>query len=250
MKKRKVLIRYLADHVDKIIIVFSYLLLLYFIVVTASTIRVEEKWRERGVWIEYRQIGNEHFTITYTLNTGDNKPSICAPSGDELLAVDGWKSVIDVDNASRNFWDHVYRNVSNGGEIRHNMIWENYQLRQTTILQDNLVTMLYEFMHSGENASNLTLNLWHRYQKFSTVMVDNQTIYDVSQENENAEPEYLITIERSPQLTAENVPYWGLENGLGWVELTCTQENIAASYNWLTVAEITLSYEKPQKETD
>lgn len=249
MKKRRALIRYLAKRIDKIIIGLSYCLLLYFIVATASSIRVEERLTEHGIWREYRQMGNDYFTITYALNTGDNKPSISTPWGQELLAVDGWKSTIDVDNNSRSFWDHVYRNVSTEEKILHNMIWENYQLRQTTYLQDNLLTMSYEFIYSGENTSNLTLSLWHRYQEFSAVMVDNLTIYDVSQENENAEAEYFVKIEPNPQLTAENTPYWNLENGVGWVELTCTQKNIAPSYNWETVAEIKVSYEKPQEET-
>lgn len=249
MKKRRALIQHLAKRIDKIIIGLSYCLLLYFIVVTASSIRVEERLRERGIWREYQQMRNDYFTITYALNTGDNKPSISTSEGQELLAVDGWRSTIDVDNVSRSFWDHIYRNVTNGGEILHNMIWENYQLRQTTLLQDNSVTMIYEFIYSGENTTNLTLSLWHRYQEFSTVVVDNLTIHDVSQENENAEAEYLIKIECYPKLTAENVPYWNLENEAGWVKLVCTRENITPSYNWETVAEIKVSYKKPREET-
>lgn len=245
VKKRDAFIGRLAKHIDKIIIGTSYIILLVFILATASSIRVEEKMIERGIWTEYRRIGNSYFTVMYSLNTGDNKPAIMSPSGDELLVVDGWESTVTVDNSSRSFWDHIYRNVSGGDEILHNMVWDNYQLRQTTRLHDNLLTMTYDFLHGNENGSNLQLDILHRYTKFTTVVIDNQTIHDASVENENTI--YRLEISLSPKLTAENLPYWSIENSAGRFKLRLELENIAADYNWTTVGEISMSCEKMQK---
>ena len=243
MKKRDALIRRLSKHIDKIIIAASYCILFLFLLTLTPGILYQEKLVREGIWQEYREIKNDKFNVMYALNTGDNKPLIRAPAGNELLAVDGFKSTINVNGTeNRSFWNHTFRNVEEESSIvHHNMILENYQLMQTTTLQEEAVVIDYRIKSTGGGDNfDLTLNLWHRYQEFSLLKIDNTYINDNYREENQGEnqPElkYVVWIQTNPQPdNIENSPYWA--------SLEYHFDNLAVEEVWEDpIITITVSY--------
>lgn len=245
MTKRKVIIRYLAKHMDKIIIALGYGVLLLFIV--ARGIPVEWKYIERGMWLETRGIQNDNFVVTYALNSGDNKPVITSPSGEVLIRVDGWESTIQADNGdNRSLWNHIYRSVvvESTSTIMHNMSWGAYQVMQVTTLQENSVTTEYR-VSADENIGKISLNLQHYYENFSMVRIGGITINDNYQDDQITGLKYLIDVEASLILSPsvnENALSWALDNAPYWFRLTFSMENVAAGYDWKKIAKVAVSY--------
>lgn len=242
MITRKKVIRLLAKNSDKVIILLSYLLLL--LLIFGRNIPTEWQYIERGLWLETRTISNSNFTVTYSMNSGDNKPVIISSSGDELLTVDGWESVIYVDNVPRSLWDHVYRSVLAGNTLSYNMLWGSYQMMQYTMLLDNSVTMEYK-IRTDENIDNLSLSLTHYYENFSMVKIGNTTINENLEDNQENMENLKYSIEVEVDLIVsigENMPSWSLENAPYWFNLTFSLENLSAGYNWKKIAKITVSY--------
>ncbi len=239
MKKRDALIRYLSKHIDKIIIGGSYGILLLFILAMVPGILYQERLIREGIWQEYRELGNDSYIIIYALNTGDNKPLIRTLDGDELIAVDGFKSTINVNDVeNRSFWNHHFRNVVEKEPVmHHNMIWENYQFLQVTTLQENAVTIDYSIKCSPAENIKLTLNLWHRYQEFSVLKVDNSTVNDNYPGENQPGLKYVVNLELDPQpQTIENAPYW--------INLTYSFDNLAVKETWGDpIVRITIFYD-------
>ena len=238
MKRRDALIRYLSRYMDKIIIGGSYFMLLLLLLSLAPGILYQERLIREGVWQNYREIGNDKFVVTYALNTGDNKPAISSPAGDELLAVDGLKSFIRIDNAeNRRFWYHTFTNVGGDTDVRHNMIGENYQLMQRVTLQEGAVVIDYRIKSvDGEDNFDLTLNLWHRYREFSLLKIDDTYINDNYPEENQPELKYVIWVQTDPQPDhIENSPYWA--------DLEYHFDNLAVGKTWGDpIVTITVSY--------
>lgn len=239
MKKRDALIRYLSKHIDKIIIGGGYCILLIFILALALGTLYQERLIREGIWQENREIKNDRFTIIYALNTGDNNPLIRAPTDDELLAMDGFKSTININGVeNRSFWNHTFRNVVEDSKVvRHNMIGEIYQLMQRTTLQEEAVIIDYRIISTGgENNFDLTLNLWHWYQEFSLLKIDNTYINDNYWGENQPELEYVVWIQTDPQPNhIENSPYWA--------DLEYHFDNIAVGEAWGdSITTITVSY--------
>ena len=243
MKKCGALIRQLSKRIDKIIITASYCILFLFLLTLAPSILYQERLVREGVWQEYREIKNDKFNVMYALNTGDNKPLIRIAAGDELLAVDGFKSTINVNGIeNQSFWNHTFRNVvEESSVVRHNMICENYQLMQTTTLQEEVVVIEYRVKSTGgEDNFDLTLNLWHEYQEFSLLKIDNTYVNDnyweENQWENQPELKYVVWMQTDPQPDhMENSPYW--------VELEYHLDNLAVGEAWGNpIVTITVSY--------
>jgi len=247
MKRSKVTIRYLSKHIDKIIIVLSYILLIFLLLALVPSVLYQEKLVREGIWQETREIKNDNFIIRYHLNSGDNKPTILTSGGDELLAVDGWESTVEKDNNSpRSIWDHTFRNAAASSFIIHGIAWDNYQMMQTVRLWENQVTFEYKFLSTENENVQLTLSLKHRYDNYSTLTFDNVKI------NENQENKlfvrYAVKLELdSTFVAAENVRY-SVDNALYWLRLTFYAENIPADNNWHDVARLIMSYSLIERE--
>ena len=221
------LINKLSKHIDKIIIASGYCILVALLLSLAPGILYQERLIREGVWQEYREMKNDKFVVFYALNTPDNKPSIRTPGGAELLALDGLKSTVGFDNLeNQSFWYHTFRNVIEGNTIlRHNMITEDYEFLQKIALTDNAV--IIEYMTKSTTAENLSLrlNLWHRYQEFSILKVDNVYVND---NRVGGEPTYEVWMQldtKTPYNSwCENAPYW--------VNLFYSFENLAVGGVW------------------
>lgn len=227
MKKRDALIQYLSEHIDKVIIGLGYTFLLIFLLAMIPGILYQERLIREGIWQEYRELSNDNYVIIYALNTGDNKPMIRTHNGDELIALDGFKSTIKVDDTeNRCLWNHTFRNVVEEGRVvRHNMIWENYQFLQMVTLEENAVIIDYKIKCTPAENINIVLNLWHRYQEFSVLKVDNFTVNDNYKAGNQSELKYVVNLELDPQpQTIENAP--------NWVNLTYSFDNLAVGGTW------------------
>jgi len=248
MKKSKVAIRYLSKHIDKIIIVLSYILLIFLLLALVPGILYQEKLVEVGIWQETREIKNDNFIIRYHMNSGDNKPTILASGGDELLAVDGWGSTIEKnnDNSPRSIWDHTFRNVAASSFIIHDIAWDNYQMMQTVRLWENQVTFEYRFLSIENENVQLALSLKHRYDNYSTLTFDNVKI------NENQENKlfvrYAVKLELDNTFAAAGNVRYSVDNALYWLRLTFYAENIPADNNWHDVARLIMSYSLIERE--
>lgn len=249
MKKSDKMVRYISKHISEIIIVLSYVVLFSLLLALTPGILYQEKLMRIGVWQETREIKNDYFIVRYHLNTGDNKPTVLAANGDELLAVDGWESTIriDNDNSSRSMWDHTFRNVAASSFIIHNIAWRNYQLMQTATLYENQVTFEYTFRAENEDVQ-LALSLKHRYASYSTLTLNNAKI------NENQEnrllTKYAVKLELDNTFVAkENVRY-EIDNALPWLRLTFHSNNILADNRWHPVAKLIMSYAPVEREQD
>jgi hypothetical protein len=249
MKKSKVAIRYISKHIDKIIIVLGYILLIFLLLALVPGILYEEKLTEVGIWQETREVKNDSFIIRYHMNSGDNKPTVLTSSGDELLAVDGWESTIEKnnDNSPRSMWDHTFRNVAASSFIIHNITWDNYQLMQTARLRENQVTFEYQCLSAENENIQLTLSLKHRYDSYSTLTFDNIKI------NENQENKlfvrYAVKLELDNTFVAEKNVRYSMDNALYWLRLTFYAENIPADNNWHNVARLVMSYSLIERES-
>ncbi|KXB01434.1 hypothetical protein AKJ44_02550, partial [candidate division MSBL1 archaeon SCGC-AAA261F17] len=124
MKKRDALIQYISKHIDKIIIIASYVMLLLLLLTLIPGVLYKERLIREGRWQENRKISNDYFTITYALNTGEHAPLISDQEGNRLITINGFKSNIKIDNReSRSFWNHEFRNVVEGDTtVRHNVL--------------------------------------------------------------------------------------------------------------------------------
>ena len=232
MKKRDALMRYLAKHIDKIIVALGYCVLFILLLKLVPGVLYQNKLAEVGIWQETREIKNDYFIVRYAMSSGDNKPIILSPSDEELLAVNGWESTITVDNSPRSFWDHTFRSYATEDLVRHNMGWENYQLMQTSTLCDNYLTIAYKF-YSYDNA-HLTLNLKHRYENYSLLIWDNVA---VNQQRAAVQPKYRVDVGLSFSENAQHV--W--DNAPYWVNLTCSLDDIQEN-RWYQIAQLTISY--------
>jgi len=241
MKIGKTAIRHLSKHIDKIIIGLSYVLLSIMLLGLVPGILYQEKLVEVGIWQETREIRNDNFIVRYYMNSGDNKPTVLTPGGEELLAVDGLESTIEKDNSShRNLWDHIFRNVAASSFIIHDIAWDNYQMMQTVRLWEKQVTFEYKFLSTENENVQLALSLKHRYDNYSTLTFDNVKI------NENQENKlfvrYAVKLELDNTFTATGNVRYSVDNALYWLRLTFYAENIPADNNWHDVARLTMSY--------
>jgi len=242
MRRSKTTIRYLSKHINKIIIAVSYIILFFLLLGLVPGILYQEKLVEVGIWQETREIKNGNFIVRYHMNSGDNKPTVLALGGEELLAVDGSESTIekDNDNSPRSLWDHTFRNVAASSFIIHDVAWDNYQMMQTVSLQENQVTFEYEVLSTENENIQLTLSLKHRYDSYSTLTFDNIKI------NENQENKllvrYAVKLELNNAFVTENNVRYSMDNALYWLRLTFYAENIPADNNWHNVARLVMSY--------
>ncbi|KXB01015.1 hypothetical protein AKJ43_03735 [candidate division MSBL1 archaeon SCGC-AAA261D19] len=203
------------------------------------------------MWQEYREISNDHFTVIYALNTGGNKPLISAPSGDELISVNGFKSSIQINNSeNRSFWNHTFKNVVEGTTVvRHNMLWDNYQLMQRATLEENTVIIDYRVKScTGKDNFELTLNLWHEYQENTLLKIDNACInadsLEENGEENKSKPTYVVTIRTEPQ--PDNI-----KNASYWVVLTYSFENILVDEAWgNSIVRLTISYSSWEEKAE
>lgn len=250
MKNSGKLIQYLSKHIDKIIIIASYIILLLFLLTLTPGILYEERLIKEGQWQEYREIGNDWFKVTYALNTGANKPLISTNNGNELISVNGFKSSIQIDNdENRSFWNHEFRNVVEGDTVvRHNMVWDNYQLMQRTTLSENTTVIDYRITtYDGEDNFDLTLNLWHEYQASSLLKIDNAYVNDnyqeENQENIQPKPTHVVLMQTDPQPdNIENTPYWA--------NLTYSFENLTVETTWENLVETRISYASWEEKSE
>lgn len=250
MKTSDIIIRWLSKRIDKIIIVLSYVVLFLIILTLTPGILYQEKLAQIGVWQETREIKNNNFIVRYYLNTGDNKPTVLAANGDELLTVDGWASTVSVDNSSRSMWDHVFRNVAASNLIIHDIAWDNYQLMQTTTLYDNQVTFEYKFLSTENENVQLALSLKHRYDNCSTLTFDNSKINE-KQENQDNVPlqlRYSVKLELDKTFAATDNVRYSVDNAPYWFSLTFYSENIPADERWHPVARLVMSYSPAGRE--
>ena len=248
MKKSKVAIRHISKHIDKIIIVLSYILLIFLLLALVPGILYQEKLVREGIWQETLEIKNDNFIVRYHMNSGDNKPTVLASSGEELLAVDGWESTVEKDNNSpRSLWDHIFRNAAAPSFIIHDIAWDNYQMMQTVSLRENQVTFEYQFFSTENENVQLALSLKHRYDNYSTLTFDNIKI------NENQENKlyvkYAVKLELDNTFAAEENVRYSIDNALYWLRLTFYAENIPADNNWHNVARLVMSYSLIERES-
>jgi len=247
--KRKVAIRYLSKHIDKIIIGLSYVLLFIILLGLVPGILYQEKLVEVGIWQETREIKNANFIVRYHMNSGDNKPTVLTSGGEELLAVDGSGSTIekDNDNSPRSLWDHTFKNVAASSFIVHDIAWDNYQMMQTVRLRENQVTFEYKFLSTENENVQLALSLKHRYDNYSTLTFGNVKI------NENQENKlfvrYTVNLELDNTFAAAGNVRYSVDNALYWLRLTFYAENIPADNNWHDVARLTMSYSLIERES-
>jgi hypothetical protein len=240
--------RYLSKHIDKIIIALSYIILFFLLLGLVPGILYEEKIVEKGIWQETREIKNDSFIVSYSMNSGDNKPTVLTPDGDELLVVDGWESTIEKnnDNLPRSIWDHSFRNVVASSFIIHDIAWDNYQMMQRVRLYENQVTFEYSFLSTANENIQLTLSLKHRYGSYSTLMFDNVKINE-NQENKLS-VRYAIKLELDDTFAAAESVRYSVDNAPYWLRLTFYAENIPADSNWHDVARLTMSYSLIEQE--
>ena len=245
MKRSKVTIRHISKHIDKIIIAVSYILLIFLLLALVPGIL----YREVSIWQETREVKNDSFIIRYHMNSGDNKPTVLASSGDELLAVDGWESTIEKnnDNSPRSMWDHIFRNVAASSFIINDITWDNYHMMQTVRLRESQVTFEYQFFSTENENIQLTLSLKHRYDNYSTLTFDNIKINE-NQENKLG-VKYAVKLELDNTFATEKNVRYSIDNAPYWLRLTFYAENIPAGNNWHNVARLVMSYSLIERES-